>query len=89
LIGHASGGNFQFKEFDQAQPLLGGEAAIVDEALAEVVKRIGAAGASSSSALQRVQSAGPAFGAKTLMVFPAELQQIFFCRIFIFYNFFK
>jgi hypothetical protein len=88
LFGHAAGGSLQFEEFDQAQPLLAGEIAIVEKSHAEVVEGVAAAGAAAVSPPQGVEAAGAALGTKTLMVFPAKSQQELFCGIFRFDNFF-
>ena len=69
--------------------MLAGQVAVVDEALAEVMEGVAAPRAAPAVLLQGIEFSGAAFGAESLMVFPAELQQIFFRRIFIFYYFFK
>jgi hypothetical protein len=79
LFSHAARGHFQLKKFYESQPLLGGKISVVDEALAEVMECVCAAGAAALFALQGIEFSGAAFGAKTLMVFPAELQQKFSC----------
>ena len=79
LFRHAARGDFQFEELDEAQPLLGAEVAVVYEALAEVVECIGTAGTAPLSSSKCVEFSTAAFGAKSLMVFPAKLQQKFFC----------
>jgi hypothetical protein len=79
LFRHASRGHFQLKKFDEPQPLLGGKVSVVQKTLAEVVKGILTAGAAPVSPVQGVEFPAAAFGAETLMVFPAKFQQKFFC----------
>jgi hypothetical protein len=80
--------NVQFKELEQPEPLAAGQVAVVQKPEAEVVERVPAPGASSSAGGQGVYFSASAPRAHPLVVFPAEFQQIIFCRIFTFYYFF-
>jgi hypothetical protein len=88
LFGYSVGWGFQFKEFDEPEPLLAGKMPIVEKTQAKVMERIATTAAAAVVAPDGVETAVPAFGAKTLMVFPTKTQQIFSCRFFIFYNLF-
>jgi hypothetical protein len=59
--------------------MLCAEIAVVYEALAEVMEGVRTARAAPLSSSQGIEFSTAAFGAKTLMVFPAKLQQEFFC----------
>nr|WP_244150346.1 hypothetical protein [Desulfomicrobium norvegicum] len=59
--------------------MLGTKIAVVYETLAEVMEGVRTAGAAPLSSPQGIEFPAAAFGAKTLMVFPAKLQQKFFC----------
>mgnify|MGYP006268777323 CR=1 FL=1 len=70
-------GEFQFEQFDQAQPLSGGKISLVDPPSGEIVEGVAACGTATSFILQPVEFFGPATRAKPTTVFEAKSRQIF------------